>query len=151
MDDFNELMKKAISNDPMAIFEIAQRFNSGEIPSNGDTYIRWLKKFLNHDTIQAIINDLEDEEHSYDMPCDPYTRLLLLDKIEEAGICLGLYYYLSSEIDELNYAQQCFYYAWIASRFDYIEIKEDESKTDILALMSGLDRRIKEMGGRTDD
>ena len=151
MNELHELMRLSEENDPEAIFEIAQLYNSGEISSSGDVYVEWFKRFLNHDIVKLVLCDLDDEDQSYDIPIDLYTYASLVAMIEEAGICLGLYYRFSNKIDELKFAQECFYDAWIASRFGYIEIDDDGSKTDIVSFMSELDKKISEMEEHKND
>ena len=144
MNKLHELLRLSEENDPEAIYEIAQLYNSGEVSSSGDVYIEWFKRFLDNDVVKLVLCDLDDDEHSHDITIDPYTYASLVDKIEEAGICLGLYYRFSNRIDELKFAQGCFYDAWIASRFDHIEIDDDGEKTDVVSLMAELDRKISE-------
>lgn len=144
MSEFYELLRLSEEDNPEAIFEIAQLYNSGEMQSTSDIYVEWFKKFLDNKIVKQILCDLDSSE-AYASSVDIYTYYSLLAKIREAGICLGLYYRFSNSIEEIIYANECLYSAWLASKFDYTVIDDGGKKTDVLSLMNELSNKIMEM------
>lgn len=55
---------------------------------------------------------------------------------------MGLYYKNSSNLDEVKLASQAFYYAFLTSRFDHIEMDDEGEITDIVTLLSQTSDRI---------
>ena len=146
---YKEIIGKADGGNPAAMFELAMLYDSNAIPSHyDDDYIYWLKKFLLSEQIQTIIDDLDDEEGTSSVNCFDFIECYqYYPMIIEAGLALGLYYKNSSNIDEVKLAAKAFYYAFLTSRFDHIEMDDDGSITDIVTLLSQTNDRIMLLSG----
>ena len=141
---YSTVISKAKNGDPSAMYELAMLYDCGAIGSSSDSeYVYWLKKFMESDIIVAIIEELDDEEGSVQNPhYDFIEGFKYYTMIVEAGIALGLYYMNSSHIEEVIIAYDAFYAAFIVSRFDYIEIEDEEGVTNILTLLSRTNHRL---------
>lgn len=139
---YDKLVSEADNNNPKAMYKLAMLYSTGAINSSSDEDIFWLEKFLNSEKVQSILVDLDDDEGSVSYTDAPFGNYEYYDMIIEAGIAIGLYYMNSSKITEVQISQTAFYDAWIASKYDYIEIKDGDNTTDILSLMGQIDTRI---------
>ncbi|NLD19980.1 MAG: hypothetical protein GX663_07005 [Clostridiales bacterium] len=149
-NQYDKLVSEANNNNPESMYKLAMLYSTGAINSSSDEDIFWLEKFLNSKEVKAIIADLDDDEGSISYADTPFDHYKYYDMIIEAGIAVGLYYMNASKIEEAKLSQTAFYFAWLASKCDYIEIKEDENTTDILSLMEQIDKRISMLKERRE-
>jgi len=149
---YKTIIDKAESGDPAAMFELATLYDSNAISSNSeDEYINWLIRFLESDRVSSIIEELDDEEGELTNDnFDFINAYQFYPKIIEAGIALGLYFKNSSSINEVRLSCRAFYYAYLTSRFDYIEIDDEGGTTDILSLLSQAKERLIMLSGGTE-
>lgn len=143
------VISKAENGDTSAMYELAMLYDCGAIESSSDSeYVYWLRKFMESDLINAIIDDFDNEDEALPNPDYDFIKgFEYYSMIVEAGIALGLYYMNSSHIEEVGIAYRALYAAFLVSRFDYLTIEDEEGITDILTLLSRTNNRLDYLKG----
>ena len=151
--NYMEIYDAAQNDDPEAIFQIATLYERESIePVNGEDFPFWLKRFFKTNIINSILVELgeRDDGDASDSPSHDWNPEYYnyYPMIIDAGIMLGLYYMDSNILEEVELAAECFYNAWITSKFDFIEVSSEGYKTDLLSLLSQTAEHIEMIKGK---
>ena len=155
---YDSVMRDAESGNPHAMLQLAKLYKIGVFQDDSDeSYIHWLQQFFASPFIDALLTVIDADEDD-DFNDDFYKSqgivnemgleseaVLLADTIE-AGVALGLFFSHSTDKEELFCARDSLYAAWIASRFDYIEIPKAGGVTDVLSILTKINKRIEDFG-----
>lgn len=156
--DYDAIRQEAESGNPHVMLQLSKLFRLDVFQDGSDEkYTYWLKKFFKNEIVVALITVIDaDEDHDFDEHFYKSQEIInnigleeeasLRMDVIEAGISLGLFFRYSTDRKELLYARESLYDAWIASRFDFIEVPQPEGLTDILSILVAVDERIKAFG-----
>lgn len=157
-ETYDEIIAEANQGNPHAMFLLANLYKSKvfEDPMD-DEYTYWLQQFFQTPLVSMIIDELEERDDcsdetdsistalfesvsGFDIPIE--VEMLLRDDIIKAGISLGLYYSLSSDIEELKLASMGISSALLSSRWDAITTEGGEY---FISILMDVNQRIVEL------
>lgn len=155
---YDSIMNEAEAGNPHAMLMLAKLYRIGVFQDESDEqYLYWLQQFISSPVVDALLTVIDADEDG-DFNEEFYRSQEVVDSIGfeaeailqadviEAGVSLGLYLRYSTDREELLRARSALTYALIASRFDFMEVSEADGVTDILSILSGVNRRIEEFG-----
>ena len=155
---YKSIKNEAEAGDPHAMLQVAKLYKSRVFQDESDEeYIFWLKQFFASPVVDALLTTLDADEDG-DFTDEFFRSQKIVDAIGfeaegvlqadiiEAGVSLGLYFKNSCEKEELFCARDSLYAAWLASRFDYMEIPEAGGVTDVLSILTAINKRIEDFG-----
>lgn len=155
---YDSIMDEAEAGNPHAMLELAKLYKIGVFQDESDEhYIHWLRQFISSPLVGALLTVIEaDDEDDFNedyFKCQEIVdslgleaEAILQSDIIEAGVSLGLYFRNSTDREELVCARTSLYSAFVASRFDYMEVPEAHGVTDILSILSVINKRIEKLG-----
>lgn len=157
-NSYDAIMNEAEAGNPHAMLLLAKLYRAGVFEDESEEqYIYWLRQFFENPVVDALLTtlDADDDEDFTDEffksrqtleAIDFETESVLQADIVEAGVSLGLYFKNSCDKEELFCARNSLYAALIASRFDYLEVPEANNVTDVLSILTTINKRIEVFG-----
>ncbi len=157
-ESYDSIKNEAEAGNPHAMLKLAKLYKTGVFQDESDEqYIYWLQQFFASPVIDDLLitldadedGDFTDEFFRSRETVDAIgfgTESVLQTDIIEAGVSLGLYFKNSCDKEELFCARDSLYAARIASRFDYMEVPETGGVTDVLAILTSINKRIEVLG-----
>ena len=155
---YDSIMNEAEAGNPHAMLKLAKLYRIGVFQDDSDEqYIYWLQQFFASPVVDALLTVMDADEDG-DFTEDYYKSQEIVDSIGydaeavlqadiiEAGVSLGLYFRNSTDKEELFCARASLYNAWIASRFDFMEVSGVGGVTDVLSILSTINERIEALG-----